>query len=142
MAQRRRWLFGDQLGPHFLDGGRQKVLLIESKRVFARRTFHRQKAHLIRSAMRHRAAELGDRVEYVRAPRFRDALVGRDLEVIDPPSYRARRLVRELGAEVLPSRGFVSSEAEFQEWVRGRDPKKPGPVRLLVFPASATQPAW
>ena len=43
----RRWLFADQLGPHFLDSPRQPVLLIESKRVFRRRAFHRQKAHLI-----------------------------------------------------------------------------------------------
>ena len=32
--RRRRWLFGDQLGPYFLDGPRQKVLLVESNRVF------------------------------------------------------------------------------------------------------------
>ena len=62
-----RWLFGDQLGPHFLDAADQPVLLVESKRVFARRRFHRQKAHLVLSAMRHRAAELGDRCRYVRA---------------------------------------------------------------------------
>ncbi len=37
----RRWLFGDQLGPHFLDDSDQPVLMIESKAVFARRTFHR-----------------------------------------------------------------------------------------------------
>ncbi len=54
---RRRWLFGDQLGPHFLDSAAQPVLLIESSQVFRRRAFHRQKAHLILSAMRHRAAE-------------------------------------------------------------------------------------
>ncbi|WP_164842582.1 hypothetical protein [Actinoplanes solisilvae] len=43
----RRWLFADQLGPHFLDEPRQEVLLVESKAVFRRRVFHRQKAHLI-----------------------------------------------------------------------------------------------
>jgi deoxyribodipyrimidine photolyase-related protein len=56
----RRWCFADQLGPHFLDRPDQPVLLIESKAVFARRRFHRQKAHLVLSALRHRAAELGD----------------------------------------------------------------------------------
>ena len=64
---RLRWLFGDQLGPHFLDTTRQPVLLIESRSVFERRVFHRQKAHLILSAMRHRAAELGKRCSYVRS---------------------------------------------------------------------------
>jgi deoxyribodipyrimidine photolyase-related protein len=63
-AEPVRWLFGDQLGPHFLDSDDQRVLLIESRKVFARRRFHRQKAHLVLSAMRHRAAELGDRCEY------------------------------------------------------------------------------
>lgn len=50
----RRWLFGDQLGPHFLDTDDQPVLLAESRRAFARRRFHRQKAHLVLSAIRHR----------------------------------------------------------------------------------------
>jgi deoxyribodipyrimidine photolyase-related protein len=120
---RQRLLFGEQLGPQFDDDHSPPILLVESLAAFTRRPTHRQKAHLYLSALRHRAQELGDRVEYVRAPRFRDVLVGRDLEVIDPPSYRARRLVREVGAEVLPSRGFVTSEAHFAEWVRGREPK-------------------
>jgi deoxyribodipyrimidine photolyase-related protein len=38
----RRWCFADQLGPHFLDGPRQPVLLIESRVVFALRRFHRR----------------------------------------------------------------------------------------------------
>ena len=62
----RRWCFADQLGPHFLDAPEQPVLLIESRAVFARRRFHRQKAHLVLSALRHRAAELGDRADFQR----------------------------------------------------------------------------
>ena len=116
---RQRLLFGEQLGPRF-DDGDVPILLVESLSAFRRRPTHRAKAHLYLSALRHRAAELGDRVEYVRAPAFRGVLEGRDLEVIDPVSYRSRRLVREVGAEVLPSRGFVTSEADFAEWVRGR----------------------
>ncbi|MFG1817898.1 cryptochrome/photolyase family protein [Kribbella sp. NPDC049174] len=57
-----RWLFGDQLRPHFVDDTDDHVLMVESRRVFARRHFHRQQAHLVMSAMRHRAAELVDRV--------------------------------------------------------------------------------
>ena len=37
---RTRWLFGDQLGPYFLDSDDQRVLLIESRKVFERRVFH------------------------------------------------------------------------------------------------------
>jgi deoxyribodipyrimidine photolyase-related protein len=54
----RRWLFGDQLGPHFLDEQDQAVLLVESRAAFGRRPVHRRRAHLVLSALRHRAAEL------------------------------------------------------------------------------------
>ncbi len=69
-----RWLFGDQLGPHFLDDHEGPVLMVESEAVFRRRRFHRAKAHLVLSAMRHRAAELGDRVTYVRSEGYAEAV--------------------------------------------------------------------
>jgi deoxyribodipyrimidine photolyase-like uncharacterized protein len=57
----RRWLFADQLGPHFTPD-RRPVLLVESRAVLHRRVYHRQKLHLTLSALRHRAAELGKSV--------------------------------------------------------------------------------
>ena len=69
-----RWLFGDQLGPHFVDDHRGPLLMVESTGVFRRRRFHRAKAHLVLSAMRHRAAELGDRLTYVRADTYREVV--------------------------------------------------------------------
>jgi len=124
-----RWLFGDQLGPHFADdhlaeGGR--VLMVESRRVFARRRFHRAKAHLVLSAMRHRAAELGDRVDYVAAPTYAAAVreAGGPLQVVHPTSYAAVGLVQRLSADVeierLPARGFVTTRADFTTWAEGR----------------------
>src|SRR5689334_1746303 len=101
---RTRWLLADQLGPHFDDGG--PIVMVEVTELFRRRPTHRQKAHLILSAMRHRAAELGDRVDYRRAATFAEALPAGDLEVIGPTSWSARRLARRVGAEILPSRGF------------------------------------
>ena len=65
-----RWLFGDQLGPHFVDDHRGPLLMVESTAVFRRRRFHRAKAHLVLSAMRHRAAKLGERLTYVRAETY------------------------------------------------------------------------
>ncbi|MBI5161605.1 MAG: cryptochrome/photolyase family protein [Micrococcales bacterium] len=115
---RTRWLLADQLGPHFDDGG--PAVMVEVTELFRRRATHRQKAHLILSALRHRAAELGDRVEFRRAATFAAALPQGDLEVIAPTSWSARRLARRVGAEILPSRGFVASEEEFAEWVHGR----------------------
>jgi deoxyribodipyrimidine photolyase-related protein len=114
-----RWIFAGQLGEQFDDGG--PLLLIEARSVLRCRTIHRAKAHLILSAMRHRAAELGDRVEFHQVDEYSEVVTGRcDLEVIDPTSYAARRTVRRLGARVLPSRGFVTSEAEFAAWAETR----------------------
>ena len=125
----RRWLFADQLGPHFLgpvetpgDDGVEKVLIIESRAAFGRRRYHRAKAHLVLSAIRHRARELGDRCEYVQSDGYRSvvASMGEPLSVINPTSWPARHLVRELDVAVLPSRGFVTPESDFDEWVSGR----------------------
>ncbi len=120
-----RWLTAEQLGPAFDDGGR--ILLLENHEVFRRRPTHRQKAHLYLVALRQRARELGDRGALHRVHRYRDALTDAELvpgalEVIDPPSWAARRLVRELGASILPSRGFVTSEQDFAAWAEGRKP--------------------
>jgi deoxyribodipyrimidine photolyase-like uncharacterized protein len=57
MGDARRWLFADQLGDQLLDAPDQPVLLIEARSVLRGRRFHRQKAHLVLSALRHRAAE-------------------------------------------------------------------------------------
>ncbi len=123
----RRWLFGDQLGPHFLDSDDQRVLMVESRAVFARRRFHRQKAHLVLSAMRHRAAELGERCEYVRSGTYRPALRG-PLTVVHPTSHAALRLVTELpDVQVLPARGFATGMDEFRRWAEDR-----GGRRLLL----------
>ncbi|HSU36347.1 MAG TPA: cryptochrome/photolyase family protein [Propionibacteriaceae bacterium] len=127
---RRRWLFGDQLGPHFLDQPGQPVLMIESSRVFRRRAFHRQKAHLILSAMRHRAAELGSQCDYRRTDTYRAGLSGIDepLDVVQPTSWAALHLVEALIAERdlegLPARGFATSRTDFASWADGRGGKR------------------
>ncbi|MDZ5443741.1 cryptochrome/photolyase family protein [Micromonospora sp. 4G57] len=128
----RRWLFADQLGPHFLDDRRQPVLLIESKAVFRRRVHHRQKAHLILSALRHRAAELGDQAVFLRAETYGQALrkVREPLEVCHPTSRRALDFVRGLDrVTVLPERGYVTSLADFAEWADRRR----GALRMEAF---------
>lgn len=125
----RRWVFADQLGPHFVDGD-QPVLLIESRAVFRRRRFHRQKAHLVLSALRHRARELGERAIFLQGETYAAALdtVGEPVEVCAPTSFAARRLVeRRPDVTMLPERGFVTSAADFARWVTGR-----GRRRLLL----------
>ncbi|GAA4627890.1 cryptochrome/photolyase family protein [Cellulomonas oligotrophica] len=116
---RRRWLFADQLGPHFLDHPDQPVLLVESRAAFRRRRYHRQKAHLVLSALRHRAAELGDQAVVVRADTYGEALaqVDEPLDVCAPTSRGALRLVESRpGLEVLPHRGFVTARDDFERW--------------------------
>lgn len=112
-----RWLFADQLGPHFLDDWDGPVVLIESSAVLRRRRFHRAKAHLVVSALRHRAAELGDRVRFIQADTYAEALdqVG-DVHVIHPTSRAALAFVRARGIEVLPARGFETTPEEFRDW--------------------------
>ncbi|MFQ6144265.1 cryptochrome/photolyase family protein [Streptomyces seoulensis] len=124
------WLFGDQLGPHFLAPGDQgpardaPVVMIEARSVFRRRRFHRAKAHLLLSAMRHRAAELGDRVRHVRAETYREglreAVGGAVVTVCHPTSRAALRLVRSLDrVRVLPARGFLLPHDAFRAWADG-----------------------
>ncbi|MFD5871425.1 cryptochrome/photolyase family protein [Streptomyces sp. NPDC060322] len=129
------WLFGDQLGPHYLtpgdgDGpGRDTpLLMIEARSVFRRRRFHRAKAHLILSAMRHRAAELGDRLTYVRADTYRAGLEkaagGRPVTVHHPTSFAAAGLVRALPqVSVGPARGFLVPMEDFSSWADGHGGK-------------------
>ncbi len=129
-----RWLFGDQLGDHFTADHDGRFLMVESRAVFRRRRFHRAKAHLVLSAMRHRAAELGDRVRYVRAETYADGLGtvrNQRLQVVHPTSRAALGFVSgEPGGtavELLPARGFVTSMEDFATWAEGR-----GDRRLLM----------
>ncbi len=119
----RRWLFADQLGPHFLDDARQPVLLIEARSVFRRRVFHRQKAHLVLSALRHRAAELAGQATFVQAETYGAALrgTGERLDACHPTSRPARELLRRHPRiTVLPPRGFATRPDEFMAWAHGR----------------------
>ena len=130
---RRRWLFGDQLGPTFLDHPDQPVLMIEAHAVLRRRSFHRQKAHLVLSAMRHRAAELGDQVIYLVTDTYREGLrqVDEPLDVVQPTSWSAVHFVDQLATERdierLPARGYATSRADFTAWADAR-----GGRRLLM----------
>ena len=85
-SETTRWLFADQLGPHFDDGG--PLLLIEARSVFERRTYHRQKAHLILSALHHRAAEEPERVSLIQTATYAEGIQA-FLDKRDPV-YRGR----------------------------------------------------
>ncbi|CPR12681.1 deoxyribodipyrimidine photolyase-like protein [Mycobacterium bohemicum DSM 44277] len=99
------------------------MLLIESRAVFERRRFHRRKAHLVLSALRHRAAELGDQAVFAQTRTYREALerVPGRISVCQPTSWAAEEFVRSIpGIEVLPARGFCTSRTEFDAWAANR----------------------
>ena len=119
-----RWCFADQLGGHFLDEAGQRVLLVESRSVFGRMRFHRQKAHLVLSALRHRAAELGDQAVFLQTDTYGEALaqVDEPVSVCAPTSWGSRDFVLSRpGVQVLAARGFVSSQEEFARWAGTRE---------------------
>lgn len=113
-----------------MDGENQPVLMIEARAVFERRRFHRAKAHLVLSAMRHRAAELGDQCTYVSARTYAEALDAVDgpLSVCHPTSHAALQFVQaRREVEVVPTPGFATSTDDFERWVESR-----GRRRLLM----------
>ena len=118
-----RWLTSEQLGPHFDDGG--EIALVEVLDQYRKRPVHRQKAHLHLSALRHRAAELGERARVISGPTHREALeaaglTGDRLETVGAISWGMRRLVEELGGTMLEPRGFVTERAVFDDWAAGK----------------------
>ena len=123
------WLFADQLGPHFHGGEHRHrpVLLVEAASALTRRRYHRQKLHLILSALRHAKADLGDRATLLAAPTYSDALrdYGGPVIVYEPTSFAAERFVTRLHGEgriaaVLPTPGFALPRVDFALWADGR----------------------
>ena len=124
------WLFADQLGPRVYGGdhGSRPVLLVEAASALRRRRFHRQKVHIVMSALRHAAADLGERATLLQAGTYRDALrsYGRPVLVHQPTSHAAERFVHQLRddglvADILPTPTFALSRTQFQQWARQKD---------------------
>jgi deoxyribodipyrimidine photolyase-related protein len=120
-----RWLFADQLGAAFDDGG--EAFIIVSRRAFARRRMHRAKALIYLSAMMHRAASDPERISLIVADTYSEGVTqiraahpDRGVEAIAPSTRPARELVASLGVRMLEERGFITSAEEFSAWVTGR----------------------
>jgi deoxyribodipyrimidine photolyase-related protein len=123
------WLFADQLGPHVHGGEHagRPILLVEATSALRRRRYHRQKLHLVLSAVRHAAADLGERATLIRAGTYTEALrsYGRPVLVHEPTSHAAERFVHRLSstglvAEVLPTPTFALPRSEFARWAGTR----------------------
>lgn len=123
-------ILGDQLMvDHPALEGAERVLFVESLGRMGRRPLHRQRAHLVLSAMRHRAQALRDagyaveeRREAASIPGEVAALVAQGVEVrcAAPNDPSARLALAAAGARLLPSPQFLVSEATFRGWADGR----------------------
>lgn len=118
-------LFADQLGQHFDIGSRRILPIVLNQ--FAKRRYHRKKAHLILSALLRRAAESDCEAIYVDT--YRD-LTGVATVAVNPSSYPMRRLAASLGLELVPARGFISTELDWRNWASPRGNKR---LRLEDF---------
>ncbi|HEX8105331.1 MAG TPA: cryptochrome/photolyase family protein [Solirubrobacteraceae bacterium] len=119
-------VLGDQLshGNPVLDGA-DRVLLVESRAALARLRYHRQRRHLVLSAMRHFAAELRERgvevVERRDVRRMGDVLGAfGEVRCAEPNSLPSRRALEKLGVRFVPSTQFLTAPDDFAAWADGR----------------------
>ena len=136
------WLFADQLGPHVHGGEHagRPVLLVEATSALRRRRYHRQKLHVVLSALRHAKADLGARATLIRADTSTEALsdFGRPVLVHEPTSHAAEEFVHRLHragrvAGILPTPTFALPRSEFRQWARQTDGKSRTRFRMEDF---------
>lgn len=106
-------LFADQLGPHFDLG--EEILLPEVTSQFAKRTYHRQKAHLILYAIRARAMD--PRVTLVKLASYRELDPNIVTRAVSPTSRPMLALANSLGVSLSEPRGFCSSR---EQWLANK----------------------
>ncbi len=129
------WILGDQLnrGIASLEGrspADTRVLFVESDAKVLSRRFHRQRLHLVLTAMRRFAAELADEgfeVDYRVAASFGEGLEDHRREkkpdrvlAMEPMSYGMLARFDQLGIETVRSNQFLCHYADFAKWADGR----------------------
>lgn len=114
-------LFADQLGAHFDLGGDKLLPVVTSQ--FAKRSYHRQKAHLILYSLLARGRDA--RVKLMEVESYRDLKGVAGLSIAVKPSSRPMlALAESLEIELLEHRGFCSSRAEFAQFARDKSKLK------------------
>ena len=129
------WVLGDQLHREIgaLRGrapGECRVLLVESAALLRSSRWHRQRLHLVISAMEHFAAELraeGFEVDHRRAPTLRAGLEAHRAEygpssvtAMEPTSWDARERLPQWGVTLVPDDRFLCHPTQFADWADGR----------------------
>ncbi len=129
------WVLGDQLNRTVgalrdRSPGDCRVLLVQSDAKIASKRWHRQRLHLVLSAMAHFAAELraeGFEVDHRQASTL---LAGARAHVeefdvqrliaMEPMSWDGRQLLERAGATVITNDQFTCSYPDFAKWSAGR----------------------
>ena len=129
------WVFGDQLNRRIgalaeAEPGSVRVLLVEATDALASKRYHRQRLHLVLTAMRRFAAELaaeGFDVDHRRAPTLLEGLAAHRAEhrpgtvrATEPLSWGLERLLERAGVELVASNQFLCHRSEFASWASGR----------------------
>jgi deoxyribodipyrimidine photolyase-related protein len=129
------WVFGDQLDRArgaLADRmpGECRVLLVESDALVNSRRWHRQRLHLVLSAMTHFAADLraeGFEVDHRRAStlwhglrQHRDEFGPCRVIAMEPTSWDGRAVLERLGVEMVRNDLFLCHYGEFSGWAAGR----------------------
>ena len=134
-AQVTVWVLGDQLNRNIgamkaADPSTHLVLFVESRAKLESKTWHRQRAHLVITAMRRFAAELeaeGFKVDYRIARSLGDGLAAHRAEhqpkqvlATEPASWDGRELLIKHGVELIRTDQFLCHPEEFEDWVGAR----------------------
>jgi deoxyribodipyrimidine photolyase-related protein len=134
-GRRTIWVLGDQLHPHLgvmasADPSRDRILLVESEAKLRSKRWHRQRAHLVVTAMRRFAEERraeGYEVDLRRAPTLAAGLAAHvaehrpsEVTATEPASYDGLALLRRLGVTLHRSDQFLCHYEDFAAWAGDR----------------------
>ncbi len=129
------WVLGDQLNRrisslHDSSPAETRILFVESAAKMATKPFHRQRLHLVITAMRRFASELaaaGFEVDYRKAANFTAGLAEHRAEfrpdrvsVMEPMSYQMLNRFAELEVELVRSNQFLCHYKDFAIWAADR----------------------
>ncbi|MBT8215856.1 MAG: cryptochrome/photolyase family protein [Acidimicrobiia bacterium] len=130
------WVLGDQLNRRISSledrtPDDARILMIESAAKIGSKRYHRQRLHLVITAMRRFAAELEDagfEVDYREAPSFAAGLDAHradhnpdDVIAMEPMSYSMLERLGDLGVTTTRSNQFLCHYEEFAGWADGRN---------------------
>ena len=129
------WVFGDQLNRRIgalgeARPGEVRVLLVELTNALAAKRYHRQRLHLVLTAMRRFAAELeaeGFDVDLRKAATLLEGLADHrrvhgpvTVRATEPLSWGLERQLEREGVELVRSNQFLCHRSDFATWAEGR----------------------